>query len=69
MQPGTLLRIYQALRRVGIQAEVGTVPYNPDTIRIVTRKQVALYTHAEAEQLAEEARTWHVGQDEEDLLW
>ena len=66
MAPGTLLRMYQALRRIGIAASVSAVG---DTITIRTAEVCACFTEEEATALAQEAKQWHPGQTDIDLLW
>ena len=65
--PGTLLRIYQHLERVGIlRPAVGAVG---GQVVIRTRQMTACYTEAEAILLAQQAKGWHSGQPIEELLW
>lgn len=65
--PGTLLRIYQHLERVGIlRPDVGAVG---EQIVIRTRQMTACYDEDEAILLAQQAKKWQSGQRIEELLW
>jgi hypothetical protein len=68
MPPGTLLRLFQQIRRVRGTLDGVSVRATGDTVRIVLPEMIALYTHDEATQLAEDARQWPAGEAIEDLL-
>ena len=65
--PGTLLRIYQHLERIGIfRPEVGATS---GQVVIRTRRITACYYEEEAVLLSQQAKSWKPGQTEEDILW
>jgi len=65
--PGTLLRIYQHLERLGfLRPEVGAIG---GQVVIRTRQMTACYSEAEAVLLAQQAKKWQPGQRIEDMLW
>ena len=59
MKPGTLLKIYQHLKRIGISADVSATE-DQVTIRITirTREMTALYDMDEIMHLVQQAPTW-----------
>lgn len=66
MAPGTCLRIFQHLRRLGIAAEVGT---ERGIIVIRTAAMTAVYEETEIVLLAQQAPHWTSGQTAEEILW
>jgi hypothetical protein len=71
MAAGTLLRIYQHLKRLGITATVGshTIYNGVQTYKIETHEGWYVYEEGEIVQLAQQAQDWKAGQQEQEILW
>lgn len=64
--PGTLLRLYQHLQRIGIHGEVSGTG---TTYTIRTADMIACFDAEEIMILAAQAGTWQPGQSIDMILW
>jgi hypothetical protein len=66
MKPGTLLRIYKHLQRIGIPAQLSATE---EQVTIHTEDMVAYYDMEEIQHLLQQAPSWAPGQSVDTILW